>query len=117
LTFWKIGVSSFLSTRSRAFHIRNPEIAKREEVWRSGFRHFGISEIRGPEGIRDREFEDKPYELLVREIAITVGLRGRTTTVDFLGSGTLVFRCFGIQHIGNPVDKGTRHSAKEIPKS
>jgi hypothetical protein len=48
--------------------------------------HFGISEIQGLEGIRGREFEDKPYELPVREIALTIGSRGRTTTIDLLGS-------------------------------
>jgi hypothetical protein len=45
--------------------------------------HFGISEFWVPEGIGDREFEDKPYELPVREIALTVGSRGRTIAVDF----------------------------------
>jgi hypothetical protein len=35
----------------------------------------------------------------------------------FLGSETLVFQCFRIQHIENPVEKETRHSAKEILKS
>jgi hypothetical protein len=48
-----------------------------------GENHFGISEIRGSEGIGGSEFEDKPYELPVCEIALTVGSRGRITAVDF----------------------------------
>jgi hypothetical protein len=42
-----------------------------------------ISEIWVPEGIGDREFENNPYELLVHKIMLTVGSRGRTTTIDF----------------------------------
>jgi hypothetical protein len=61
--------------------------------------HFGISEIRGPEGIRDREFEDKPYELPVCEIALTVGSRGEPQPLISLGVEHL---CFGILGFGIP---------------
>jgi hypothetical protein len=48
-----------------------------------GKTHFSISEIQVPEGIGDREFDNKPYKLLVCEITLTVGSRGRTTAIDF----------------------------------
>jgi hypothetical protein len=78
--------------------------------------HFGISKIRVLEGIGDREFENKPFELPVRKIVLTVGSRGRTTSIDLLGSRTLVFWYFKIQHIGNPDDK-ERGVVKEKSRS
>jgi hypothetical protein len=62
--------------------------------------HFGISEIRVPEGIGDREFENKPYELPVREIALTVGSRGEPQPLISLEWNISGY--FGIRHIGNP---------------
>jgi hypothetical protein len=64
-----------------------------------GKTHFDILEVRVPEGIGDKEFENKPYEILVCEIALTVGSRGRTKAVDFPWKRNTSVSVFGISTI------------------
>jgi hypothetical protein len=82
--FWHFGISGSGISRRHKFGIVSFELPIHEILKEES--HFGILEIQGPEGIRGNEFEDKPYELPVCQIMLTIGSRGRATAVDLLGS-------------------------------
>jgi hypothetical protein len=62
---------------------------------------FGILGLRISEGGEDREFELWYLELPVREIALTVGLRGESWSLISFGDGTSEFRKIGNRDFGS----------------
>ena len=101
----------------RRQHVEGPETSSRV-LWNNEVKyHFSISEFQKTEGGEDIEFSIWHIELLVCEIALTIGSRGRTTTVDFPWKWNTSVSVFRDSAYWNRVDKGTRHSERKILKS